>query len=271
MPELPEVEFAAGQLRRWMEGRKILQATAGKTRIIRGSSPKAFAEHLTGRKLTLVERHGKYLMLHFDHNEGLVGHLGMTGKFVRRPKGAEEKFSRASFELEDGHTVHYRDPRMFGRLTLCPGDKLHQRKEIAQLGPDLKNTRATAELLAERLKKTSRAIKVALMDQTVVAGLGNIHAAEALFRAGINPRKAGGKLSKEQRAALSRAISEAIAYALKEQGADSDEISYVEEPGTANPFLVYGRKGEPCRRCKAAIKAITQGGRTTFFCPKCQR
>ena len=268
MPELPEVEYAANRLRQWMLGRLVLRAKAEPTRLLRGQPARRFSQALTGRRLERVERRGKYLLLFFDGNAGLLAHLGMTGKLVRRPTGVAEPFSHARFELEDGFTVHFRDPRKFGRLSAEPADRLFLLPEIAALGPDALLEPPTAESLGERLSRTARPVKVALMDQSVLAGLGNIHAAEALFRARIDPLLRADRLSEEQRRRLAQAIGETIALGLAND--EEEEITYVEE-GAPNPFLVYGKAGEACPRCGQRLASLTQGGRTTHFCPHCQR
>ncbi len=270
MPELPEVEFAAGQLRRWMEGRRVERAVAPKTRVLREQTPAAFSKRLSGRVLERVERRGKYLLLQFEGDAGLLAHLGMTGKLTRQPSGEAVPYSRGRFELEDGFAVHLRDPRMFGRLTVARFGELLALPEIRKLGPDAKEPEVTARVLRERLGESSRPIKVALMDQEVLAGLGNIHAAEALYRARIDPRRPAHSLEPGELKRLANAILKTIDFALA-QVAGEEEIDYVEEPGTVNPFLVYGRAGETCRRCGGTVQSMVQGGRTTHFCPGCQR
>ncbi|MGI5863099.1 MAG: bifunctional DNA-formamidopyrimidine glycosylase/DNA-(apurinic or apyrimidinic site) lyase [Myxococcales bacterium] len=268
MPELPEVEFAANRLRQWMLGRLVVRAKAEPTRLLRGMPPGRFAQALSGRRLEGVERRGKYLLLFFDQNAGLLAHLGMTGKLVRRPTGTAEPYSHARFELDDGFTVHFRDPRKFGRLSIERADRLYSLPEIAALGPDALLEPPTAESLGRRLSRTARPVKVALMDQSVIAGLGNIHATEALFRAQIDPRLRADRLTEEQRHRLAQAIGETIALGLAAN--EEEEITYVEE-GAPNPFLVYGKAGEACPRCGHRLASMTQGGRTTHFCPHCQR
>lgn len=270
MPELPEVEFAASQLRRWMQGRRVARARAPKTRVLREQTPVAFSRRLTGRVLERVERRGKYLLLQFDGDAGLLAHLGMTGKLVRRPLGEEVAYSRGRFELEDGFAVHLRDPRMFGRLTTARFDELLALPEIVRLGPDAREAEVTARVLRERFGNSVRPVKVALMDQEVLAGLGNIHAAEALYRARIDPRRPARSLDDAELRRLATGIRRTIDFALEQVDGD-EEIDYVEEPGAENPFLVYGRAGERCRRCGTTVESIAQGGRTTHFCPGCQR
>ncbi len=266
MPELPEVEYARRQLVRWLEGRAVTRAKAERTRIFRGADPRAF-ERLRGG-LQKLERKGKYLLFTFEGERGLLGHLGMTGKFVRRLAGQREPYSRASFALDDGTVVHFRDPRMFGRLEPAPAEALWRLPAIARLGRDPLTDGLSGKQLKEALGATRQPLKVALMDQSRVAGLGNIHAAEALYRARLHPARAPRSLSADEWARLARQIHATLRFALEEQGED-EEIEYVEE-GAPNPFLVYGRAGERCRRCGGRIRSMAQGGRTTHYCPRCQ-
>jgi len=270
MPELPEVEHAARQLRAWMQGKRILRAAAARTRVLRGQSPARFAKALTGRRLVSVDRKGKYLLLGFDGDVGLLAHLGMTGKFVRRAPGEDVPHGRARFELR-GQVVHLRDPRMFGRLRVLKATELWAVKEIAALGPDAWEEPPTLQSLADTFARTTRPVKVVLLDQAVLSGLGNIHAAEALFRAGIDPRRRADRLAPADLGRLAAAIRESLAFALAKLTPVQGDVAYLEEPGTANPFLVYGKAGEKCPRCGAKVRSIVQGGRSTHFCPGCQR
>ncbi len=271
MPELPEVEFAAQKLCEWMVGRRVVRLSAEASHVLRGASPRAIARALEGRRLTSVRRRGKHLILEFEGGMGALLHLGMTGKLVRRPAGAEERYSRARFELDDGRAVHLRDPRKFGRLAAGPVEALERREELAGLGPDAKDPPVSAAALAERLGRTRRPVKVALMDQKLLAGLGNLHAAEALYRAGLSPKRPSCRLRGEELERLAGAIAETLRFALDQMPKGDSDLEYVEEPGAPNPFLVYGRAGEPCRRCGAAVRSFAQGGRTTFYCPRCQK
>jgi len=271
MPELPEVEFAARALGRWLEGRTIERASAPESRIVRGADRRAFERDLQGRTLRRIDRRGKILLLAFDGDVGLVSHLGMTGKWVRRgPDDPRPRHARARLALRGDGIVYYDDQRLFGRLAVHPAHSLLELPEVRALGPDPLVDGVDPERLLERLRRTSRSVKVAIMDQSVLAGLGNIQATEALFRAGIHPARVASTLDLDEVRALAAGIEDSIAHTLGDAG-DGDEIAYVEEPGAANPFLVYGRKGEPCPRCGTPIEAIVLGGRTSAFCPRCQK
>ena len=267
MPELPEVEIASRQLRAWAKGRRVVAARAERSRVIRGQSPQRFAQ-LAGHRLQDVERSGKWMLLRFDGDEGLVSHLGMTGKWIRRERGAPSpSHVRASLELEDGHVLDYRDPRLFGRLIRGKVEKLRKLPVLAALGPD-PLPGVDAKRLYDVLRGTRRSLKEALMDQRTLAGLGNIQVSEALHRARLHPERLGVSLSPDEADRLASAIEESLRSAL--EGEDSPEpITYVEEGGE-NIFLVYDRAGEPCGNCGTAIERIVQGGRSTYFCPHCQ-
>lgn len=268
MPELPEVEFARRSLVRWFDGHRLVRTEADKkARTFRGAKVADFLKVKGALKSAL--RRGKYLLLAFSDGRGLVAHLGMTGKFVKRRPTEDVPYSRARFVLDSGDVIHFRDPRLFGRIEPAPASKLAEVGAVAALGRDPLVDGLTPEQLEDALGRSKQDLKVALMDQSRLAGLGNIHAAEALFRARLHPGRKPTSLSKAEWGALAKAIDDGITFALEEEG-DDGEIDYVEEPGAPNPFLVYGRAGEPCRRCKAIIKSFTQGGRTTHYCPSCQ-
>ncbi len=266
MPELPEVEIARRTLVRWFKGHSVKRAEATKTRIFRGARPKLF-EAIAG-PLTKAERKGKYLLLSFGER-GLLAHLGMTGKFVKRPAKEEVLYSRARFILDSGEVIHFRDPRMFGRIEPAPASKLWDLEVIKDLGVDPLNDGLDTAGLKQALGKSKQELKVALMDQGRVTGLGNIHTSEALYRAKIHPSRAPISLTDAEWKRLCEGINEAIAYGLSEQEGE-DEIRYVEEPGSANPFLIYARAGEECGNCNTVIEKSTHAGRTSYFCPECQ-
>lgn len=267
MPELPEVEFAKRSLEKWTRGRAIVRTEAdAKARTFRGSKV-AEVEALTGR-LRSITRKGKFLMLEFDEGRGAIAHLGMTGKFVKRPAGTELKWSRARFYLDSGEVIHFQDPRLFGLIEPMPASGLTTSGSVAKLGVDPLVDGLTVQALQEALAGSKQELKVALMDQERIAGLGNIHAAEALFRAKLHPARSVDGLSAADWSALRQAILDGIRFALEVEA--GEEIEYVEEPGAKNPFLVYGREGESCSVCGATIASFAQGGRTTFFCPSCQ-
>jgi formamidopyrimidine-DNA glycosylase len=269
MPELPEVEFARGCLERWLGGEVIANAEADPTRVVRGSSRAAFAK-LTGRRVTSVERRGKWLLMRFDGELGLLMHLGMTGKFeLARPSEAEPRWSRARLARADGSVVHYRDPRLLGRLLVAPLAELLGQPPLAELGPDAWKSAPTPTELARRLSRRRRPIKDVLMDQTIIAGLGNIQVTEALFLARIHPSRRADRLSIEEVRRLSRAVRTSLSRTMAMNS--GDKIKYVEETKRIeNPFHIYGKAGAPCPRCATTVRKLTISGRTSAFCPSCQ-
>lgn len=266
MPELPEVEIARRNLVRWFDGRRLVRAEADDTRVFRGAERGAFAR-LHGRLESLVRR-GKYLLFAFEEGRGLLGHLGMTGKFVRRSEADVVPYSRARFHLDNGQVLHFADARMFGRMEPAPSSELRSLDVVKALGRDPLADGLTAGQLAEAVASSKQDLKVALMDQARIAGLGNIHAAEALFRAGLHPARKPSTLTPDDWKRLVQAIRASIDFGLEEQA--GEEPVYLEDGGAENLFLVYGRGGGPCSKCASPVESFTQAGRTTYACPKCQ-
>jgi formamidopyrimidine-DNA glycosylase len=274
VPELPEVEVAARNLRRWLVGRRVRAVAATPTSIV---GPAGLAP-LVGARGLEVERVGKHLLVTLARGRARVGlwsHLGMTGKWQRRPRGAEAPaFSHATLTLDDGATLHYCDMRRLGRLRVIPGARFDESPRLRALGPDPLRDGIDARTLHARLARVRAPIKVALLDQTVLAGVGNIQASEACFRARLDPRRASASMTRAEVARLARAILTSIRYTLARfavDGADAGDgaIVYVEENRKANPFKVYGRKGAPCPRCGTPITRVVQAQRSTFFCAAC--
>jgi formamidopyrimidine-DNA glycosylase len=275
MPELPEVEHAARTLRLWLSEGPVVRASAGPTRIFRaGPGPagghRLFERRLTGRRLRGVDRRGKVLLLSFDDDVGLLCHLGMTGKWVRRTSAPTPAHSHARLELAGGVVLHYVDPRLFGRIEVHSAAALASLPTVRALGPDPVVDGIDAAALHARLARTTRPVKVAIMDQAVLAGVGNIYATEALFQARIHPERQASSLSKREVARLAKGIAEVLATAL---AMPVEEMAYLSEGGDVeNRFLVYDREGEACSRCKRGIiETVTLGGRTSAFCARCQR
>jgi formamidopyrimidine-DNA glycosylase len=277
MPELPEVEVAARNLRRWSAGRRVRAAEADASAVVRPAGPRALAP-LVGARVREIERVGKHLLwtlVRGRERVGLWSHLGMTGKWRRAPKGTPApRFSHARLGLDDGSTLHYCDMRQFGRLRVVPGARFGEVRELTALGPDPLRDGVDAAKLHARLSRVRQPIKVALLDQTILAGVGNIQAAEALFRARLDPRRPASSLTRAEVGRLARAILASIRYTLArfaDEGADAGDgaIVYVEENRAANPFKIYGRAGAPCPRGNGTIRRIVQAGRSTFFCPGC--
>jgi formamidopyrimidine-DNA glycosylase len=275
VPELPEVEIAARNLRAWTRGRRIerVEAAPGVSRIFRPSRPAALARALEGARFVEVRRKGKQLLLVLERDGaqvGLLSHLGMTGKWLRRRAGdPPTRFSRARILLDDGSVLHFEDMRLFGRLRVVPGARFEEVPEVAALGPDPLREGIAPEALAAGLSRSRTPVKVRIMDQALLPGVGNIYASEALFRAKVDPRRKASALSHAEVRRLAKAVVAAMQDGIARQ--ESPEITYVEEGGE-NPFLVYAREGERCPRCRrATIRRVVQAQRSTFFCPRCQR
>ena len=275
MPELPEVEVARRNLQRWAKGHEVRGAEVDKTRIVSG--PRAL-QAVVGARVRDVDRRGKHLLITLARGREAVGlwsHLGMTGKWRRAAAGAEApRFSHARLSLEGDGVLHYCDMRRFGRLRVVPGARFFDEPTLAALGPDPLHDGVDAAKLHARLARVRLPIKVALLDQTILAGVGNIQAAESCWRARLDPRRAAASLTRAEIGRLARAIVASIEYTLArfaDEGADTGDgpIVYVEENRKANPFKVYGRAGEPCPRRNGTIRRIVQAGRSTFFCEAC--
>jgi formamidopyrimidine-DNA glycosylase len=282
MPELPEVEVLVRHLAPLLRNQKINGVEVRRARIISPASEKEFSRRLRGAQFIDLSRRGKYLL--FDLKAArtgktftLVGHLGMTGRmFLQRAGSPLPKHAAVVLKLGVEDFV-FEDTRYFGRLTL-------DTNAIARLGPEPLGDGFAAEDFAQSLQRSGQAIKVKLLDQSVVAGVGNIYASEALFRAGISPRLPAQRLKPAQVSRLRRAIrdtlTEAIKYGstvpLNHSGVEkTDGLFYFGSAPEAGGFYeerlrVYDRAGKPCITCATPIKRVVQAARSTFYCPKCQ-
>ena len=267
------MEIARRKLDRWAKGRRVLGFEAPRSRVLGTTSPRAFSEILVGATYRDSERRGKNLVARLTRGRDEIGlrvHLGMTGKLLRRTRKDEvPRFTRATFLLSGGVNVHYADMRLFGQLETGPHEELRA-DAFADLGPDPFADTLDAAVLKERFAKTSSPIKVAMMDQSRIAGVGNIYASESLWRAKISPLRPANSLTAAERGRLAKTIVQVMERTLAEEDGPGD-IEYVEEPGSENPFRMYGRAGERCPRGKQRIVRMVQGGRSTFWCKGCQR
>lgn len=268
MPELPEVESAARSLRRWLDGATVEKAQAAATRIFRGSDSTLFERELVGRRFAKVERRGKYLLIFFDGDVGLLSHLGMTGKWVCNSGEQAPSHERARLVLSTGDSVSYDDPRQFGRMAIHSASELLSLPEIRALGPDPLVDGVDSDVLFGQLQRSSRPVKVALMDQALIAGIGNIQATEGLFNARVHPARTCQSLSFAEVRAIVAGLETSIKRTLDIAG--DEEIRYVSEANADNPFLIYGRAGSACPRCGTVLENMTLGGRASVLCPRCQ-
>jgi formamidopyrimidine-DNA glycosylase len=279
VPELPEVEWAARQLRRWLTGRELVavRADPAARRLFRPGTPTGLARALAGARVERVERHGKQLLLTLRAPAGPLGlnaHLGMTGSWEVRPPGdLAPRHARLSLTLDDGRLVHYLDPRMFGRLRLVPGGRFDRWPDLAALGPDPMAAAIDLARLTALLRATRRAVKVALLDQSLLAGVGNIHASEACWRARLDPRRRGDALSGAEVARLARAVRGSLRFGLAGLEALGEGPLVMVEQGGENPFHVYERAGLRCRHagCGGTIRRLVQAQRSTYWCGRCQK
>lgn len=263
MPELPEVQAVAERLRAAAPWARITGVGQLRAAAMKGGS------HAVGRRIEGVDRRGKNLLLRLTGGWFARVHLKMTGDLRVLPDARlRPRTVRAWFGLEDGRAVVLDDPRALGRISLHPEQE--EEDLFRALGPEPFDAAFTPEALAASARRTQRAAKVWLMDQRTVAGLGNIYAAEALFEAGIDPRKPAARLSRQRLERLHGAIQRVLGLAVA-----SVREAYNRPGGFAEgefyPVAVYGREGEPCRRCGGRVRRIPQGGRSTYYCPGCQK
>lgn len=271
MPELPEVEHVARQLRGELIGRTIVAAHVIWARSVQGMDPLEFEERLRGRTVTAIGRRAKYLLISLDDGDALVIHRRMSGNLILAEKDAAAPYTRVAFTLDDGRQLLYTDPRKFGRLLLVSEDTLEQ--VFAALGPEPLEADFTPEVLEQQLAGRDRAIKALLLDQSVVAGLGNIYADEALFRARIHPLRRASTLTHDEIAALYAGIQGALRTGIEHGGTTFGRFRdvYNEAGRNLEHVEVYQRTGQPCPHCATPIERITVAQRSTHFCPTCQQ
>ena len=267
MPELPEVETIRGQLAPRLEGRVLARVEILDPRLTRPFDLFEVAEELEGDLVVAVERRGKYLVLRLESGLALLVHLRMTGSFGFEPTSHQ----RAVIELDDGATLVYRDVRRFGTWLVVDEAELRPYLDLKN-GPEPLGSAFTSTWLADRLARRRAPLKAVLLDQRVVAGLGNIYADEALWRARISPLRPADDLDAEEVGRVHRAVRAALRTGIERQGSTLSD--YAAPDGSAGTmqeeFRVYGREGEPCPRCGTPIAKARVGGRGTWYCPRCQ-
>lgn len=278
MPELPEVETVRRGLVPVLEGRTLARVETRRPDL-RIAFPPRFAERLTGRRVRKLTRRAKYILAELDDGEILLMHLGMSGRFhvdlARTNSVGSGAHDHVLFETDKGARVIYSDHRRFGLMTLIAPDDVASHKLLKGLGPEPLSADFSAAYLQGALKDKKTPIKAALLDQRVVAGLGNIYVCEALYRAHVSPKRLARSLKPAEikllvssaRAVLDDAIK-AGGSTLRDYRRADGELGYFQ-----HRFRVYDREGEPCltRGCKGRVKRIVQAGRSTFYCPVCQR
>jgi formamidopyrimidine-DNA glycosylase len=267
VPELPEVETTVRGLARVLDGRRIARVEARRADL-RRSFPVDLGQRLTGAKVTGLGRRAKYGMIHTDRGDTMIFHLGMSGSW-RIDRAKLEKHDHLLLETDEGKRLALNDPRRFGSVDLVATDELDEWPAFKALGPE--PFELDARDLRKRLRGRTAAIKLLLGDQRIVAGLGNIYVCEALYRAGIHPKRAAGSVSLDRLKRLVTAIRDVLDEAIEAGGSSlKDFISPDGELGYfSKTFAVYDREGEPCG-CGGTVRRIVQGGRSTFYCPACQ-
>ena len=287
MPELPEVETVRCGLVPAMEGLRITRAEIRRPDL-RWPFPPDMGARLTGARVMQLRRRSKYLLADLDRGDSLIIHLGMSGRMVisglaavhvpgqfHFDHPAAEKHDHVVLHMESGARITFNDPRRFGAMDLCATDALEGHRLLAGIGPEPLGNDFHAGYLAARLHGRRTPVKAALLDQRIVAGLGNIYVCEALFRAGIHPARASGRIGRARIEALTEAIRDTLRAAIEAGGSSlrdyrqaNGELGYFQ-----HSFRVYGRAGGACASvdCRDTVRRIVQSGRSSFYCPSCQR
>ena len=271
MPELPEVETVVRDLRPLLVGRRFEAVRAGKRKLRRAWSA-AWEPHLVGRTVQGVRRRGKWIVLELEGGGLLVVHLGMTGQFTVRPASEPvQDHTHLIFDLDNGQQLRFRDVRRFGSATYYPNAEELETFLDGKLGPE--PFELPADYWRDALRKTNRPLKAVLLDQRVVAGVGNIYADESLHAARLNPKRTGRQTTRAQAERLREAIVAVLNRAIELRG--SSIRDYVGgsglKGGFQERFSVYGRAGDPCPTCGRPIACVRLAGRSTHYCPKCQK
>ena len=274
MPELPEVETIASDLRPLIVDRTIVAVDLRFPSIVRHPEPEAFLRELPGRRVAALDRRGKYMMFRLDPGLSLVVHLGMTGQLLHKlPEDPERPHTHVVLTLDNGTELRYSDPRRFGRLLLGSEAELVASRKLPKLGPEPLDPLFTPRDLHRRLSGRRAPLKLLLLDQSILAGIGNIYADEALYRARIRPDRAPARITRSRVKRLHAALRESLLLGIVNRGSSIDD--YVDLYGAKGrqqeELQVYGRGGRPCFNCGRPLTLVRLGGRATVFCRRCQR
>ena len=275
MPELPEVELVVKSLDKLIKDRKISVAELARPRLAPFNSPAEFAE-LKNATVNFVHRRGKHILFDFDNGQTLIVHLRMSGRFMLLPIERDlPKYTHAIFYFEDEMRLIFQDQRHFGFMRLVGTENLYGTKELKALAPEPFSEEFNTKYFRAILKTSKRSLKEFLLDQTKVLGLGNIYAAEAMFLARINPQIPANHLSARKADVLLKKIREVLAKSIAHGSTlnvnpENFDGSYY-DGGYQNHWHVYNREDEPCAVCQKIIVRLKQGGRSTYFCPRCQK
>jgi formamidopyrimidine-DNA glycosylase len=276
VPELPEVELVARSLERIIGGRRIVAAELLRAGLAPDSNPRQFSRHLRGAVVKEVGRRGKHILIHLDNGRVLITHLRMTGRFLYLPTEAPlPKHTHALLYLDNERRLAFTDQRHFGLMKIVAASELYEAKELRSLAPEPFSDEFTPDYLQAALARSRRTLKETLLDQKRVLGLGNIYAAEVMFTARINPFTIAAELTKRRVPRLHRAILDILSESLAHgstMNVDPENIDGSYYGGSyEGHWRVYDREGEPCPKCRARIRRTLHAGRSTFFCPRCQR
>lgn len=281
MPELPEVETVCRGLAPALEGQVLATAEIRRAGL-RQAFPERFADRLTGRRVLRVWRRGKYYVWSLDDGMCVLGHLGMSGSWTITPAGSPVpeagKHDHVRLQTDSGHVLTYRDPRRFGVMTLVSGNALAEHPLLAAMGPEPLSEDFDSGVLDRAFARRATPVKVALLDQSVVAGIGNIYASEALYRSGIDPRRPAAEITAPETRTLTAAVKTVLQEAIDSGGSSlRDHLQVTGELGYfQHRFAVYDRAGSACPDCTCdvtetgGIQRLVQGGRSTFYCPRRQ-
>lgn len=274
MPELPEVEVLRRSLEPRVVGRRIAKTHVWNPNLRERLDPRRLSSWTRGRRILAVRRRAKYLLVELEGGRTVAVHLGMSGRLTLAPAGSErELHEHVTLDLDSGYRLRFRDPRRFGLILALRTADLDKDRHFSHLGIEPLAEDLMGETLRQRARGRRSPVKSFLMDARVIVGLGNIYAAEALYRAGIHPRRSAGRIASGRWDRLVGAIQETLRDAIAQGGTTlNDFADAVGESGYFRVSLqVYDRQGRPCARCGTDIRRIVQSGRSTFYCPGCQR
>lgn len=276
MPELPEVELVARALEVLVKGRKIEVAELIRARLAPDTEPPEFAEKLRGATINFVHRRGKHILFDLDNGRTLITHLRMSGRFMLMPLERENpKFTHAVFYLDNESRLLFQDQRHFGLMKIVGTRDLYEAKELKKLAPEPFSDEFSTLYFRKTLKTSKKSLKEFLLDQTRVTGLGNIYASEALFLAGVSPKIPANKLTGKKADALFEKVREVLYESISHGSTLNIDPENIEGSyyggGYESSWRVYDREKEPCPNCQTLIIRLKQGGRSTFYCPKCQK
>jgi formamidopyrimidine-DNA glycosylase len=274
VPELPEVETIASDLRPHLVGRTVVRCDLRFPTIVRHPEPELFVDLVAGMRIESVRRRGKYILIGLEQERVLVVHLGMTGQLrIVEPATPIADHTHAIFDMDDGMQLRYRDPRRFGRILLGTEADLLRARAMPRLGPEPIDPDFSAEQLYVALRRRKAPLKAVLLDQGMLAGVGNIYADESLHAAGLRPDRVARRVSRKSAARLHESLRTSLETAIRNRGSSVDTYrdAWGEPGGQQEVLLVYGRGGEPCFTCGRPLSSIRIAGRTTVFCRTCQR